>query len=165
VRAEASLDPASLTVRRAVPGDAEALVRLGEAHAAFEGLALPDGREARRRRLELALLQQRVQAWLVCGPQALSLSRAHGYASLTLDFSTWAAEPYAHLDCLYLQPALRGQGWGQVLLQLASDHARAQGCRELQWQTPEWNEAAARFYRRQGAQELVKRRFILALPD
>ncbi|WP_271010473.1 GNAT family N-acetyltransferase [Paucibacter sp. B51] len=158
-------------MRRAVPGDAEALMRLGAAHAAFEGIVLPMGRQAgaaRQQRLERALLQERLQAWLLWGPppslQPGHAAQALGYASLTLDFSTLAAERFAHLDCLYLEPAVRGQGWGQVLLQRASRHARAQGCRELQWQTPDWNEAAARFYRRQGAQELAKRRFILALP-
>jgi GNAT superfamily N-acetyltransferase len=157
-------------VRRAVPDDAPALARLGEAHAAFEGIAVRASLASRVQGLEKALLQQRLFAWLVLRPISAAVSSrpedlpaAQGYASLTLDFSTLEAERFAHLDCLYLNEILRGQGWGQVLLKRACSFARAQGCRQLQWQTPEWNEAASRFYRRHGAQELVKRRFILAL--
>jgi hypothetical protein len=37
------------------------------------------------------------------------------------------------------------------------------GCATVQWQTPAWNEDAARFYRRLGAVELDKRRYVLDL--
>jgi hypothetical protein len=33
----------------------------------------------------------------------------------------------------------------------------------MQWQTPEWNVDAARFYRRLGAAETIKRRYVLQL--
>jgi GNAT superfamily N-acetyltransferase len=49
------------------------------------------------------------------------------------------------------------------LLAAVADLARRSGCAQIQWQTPEWNEDAARFYRRAGAVEKPKRRFFLAL--
>jgi hypothetical protein len=41
--------------------------------------------------------------------------------------------------------------------------ARDAGCVQVQWQTPDWNVDAARFYRRAGAVERAKRRFVLSL--
>jgi hypothetical protein len=39
--------------------------------------------------------------------------------------------------------------------------ARQRGLGEMQWQTPQWNADASRFYRRRGASEQVKLRFAL----
>jgi hypothetical protein len=43
--------------------------------------------------------------------------------------------------------------------------ARTCDCAAMQWQTPAWNEDAARFYRRLGPREKLKRRFTLPLGD
>ena len=141
------------------PGDAPALAALCREHAAYERLA-PCGDEAGfAARLAAALASQRLHAWL-----AWREGQALGYVSLTLDFATLGAQPFAHMDCLYLRPAVRGQGLGARLLCQAQDFAAAQGCAELQRQTPAWNEGAQRFYLRAGATMLDKKRFVLALP-
>jgi ribosomal protein S18 acetylase RimI-like enzyme len=141
------------------PGDAPALAALCREHAAYERLA-PCGDDAGFEvRLAAALAAPRLHAWL-----AWRHGQALGYVSLTLDFATLGAQPFAHMDCLYLRPAARGQGLGARLLRQAQDFAAAQGCAELQWQTPAWNEGAQRFYLRAGATVLDKKRFVLALP-
>jgi len=86
-----------------------------------------------------------------------------GYASWSLEASTWQAAEYAHLDCLYLREDERGRGTGRLLLRAVEAEARAAGTGELQWQTPAWNQDAIRFYRRHGAQEAAKARFTLPL--
>lgn len=86
-----------------------------------------------------------------------------GYASWSLEASTWQAAEYAHLDCLYLREDERGRGTGRLLLRAVEAEARAAGAGELQWQTPAWNQDAIRFYRRHGAQEAAKARFTLPL--
>lgn len=156
-----------LTVRRAQPQDAEALATLCAEHAAFERS------EARRdpawaTRLAEALHTGRLHAWLLetpggaCG-EAGPLPSLLGYASATLDYATFTAQPFMHLDCLYLQESVRGHGWGDRLMDAVKAAALAAGCTQLQWQTPDWNEPAARFYRRQGARMWRKQRFVLAL--
>jgi hypothetical protein len=55
----------------------------------------------------------------------------------------------------------RGIGTGAALLAVVRRFAHDQRCIELQWQTPDWNQDAARFYRREGAFELSKTRFVL----
>lgn len=82
-----------------------------------------------------------------------------GYASWSLEVSTWRAAEYAHLDCLYLTDTARGQGIGRDLMRAVEVAASHAGVSELQWQTPAWNEPAIRFYRRGHAQETPKVRF------
>ncbi len=141
------------------PGDAPALATLCREHAAYERLATCVDDVGFEARLAAALAARRLHTWL-----AWREGQALGYVSLTLDFATLGAQPFAHMDCLYLRPAARGQGLGARLLRQALDFAAAQGCAELQWQTPDWNEGAQRFYLRAGATALDKKRFVLALP-
>ncbi|MFJ3973991.1 GNAT family N-acetyltransferase [Streptomyces sp. NPDC090021] len=55
------------------------------------------------------------------------------------------------MDCLYLAAAARGQGLGAALVDGVTGLARELGLEQVQWQTPEWNEGAIRFYDRLGA--------------
>ncbi|ANM32359.1 hypothetical protein ABI59_19135 [Acidobacteria bacterium Mor1] len=84
-----------------------------------------------------------------------------GFASANLELSTWDAASYAHLDCLYLREPYRRRGFGRALLARVADYAQRNGAVNLQWQTPEWNVDAIRFYRRVGATSSTKLRFRL----
>lgn len=148
--------PAGWALRPAGAADAPLLASLCAAHAAHERLPAPAAGHAER--LAAALAAGRLWAWL-----GQLDGRAVGYASATPDFSTLAAQPFLHLDCLYLQAEARGLGLGGELLQAVATHAREWGCSQLQWQTPVWNEAAIRFYDRLGATRLEKQRYSLAL--
>lgn len=143
-------------IRAATPDDAADLAQLCRAHAAYEGL--PYQTEGHALRLGAALEDGRVQAWLL-----MQDGQAAGYAAATLDFSTLSARPFLHLDCLYVDDALRGQGWGSALMATVRRHAGTKGCAELQWQTPAWNEGAIRFYDRSGAMCTLKQRYVLAI--
>jgi GNAT superfamily N-acetyltransferase len=100
----------------------------------------------------------RLHAWVATSDGGLT-----GYATATTEFSTWTAREYLHMDCLFVREAWRGAGVGVALLAAVVAHARKCRCTEIQWQTPVWNEDAARFYRRAGAREQPKRRFFLAI--
>lgn len=147
-----------VTVRR-VAGDAtDRLVPLCLEHAAFERIphALANRMDALAAALDAA--PPRLHAWL-----AEHAGEAVGYATASLDFSTLAAAPYVHMDCLYVCEGWRGRAIGQLLWRSVRGFALASGCTAMQWQTPEWNEGAARFYLRLGAHESRKRRYALAL--
>ncbi|MES2152494.1 MAG: GNAT family N-acetyltransferase [Pseudomonadota bacterium] len=143
-------------IRAATPDDATDLVQLCRAHAEYEGL--PYQAEGHALRLGAALADGRVHVWLL-----MQDGQAAGYAAATLDFATLSARPFLHLDCLYVDDALRGQGWGSELMATVRRHARTKGCGELQWQTPAWNEGAIRFYDRSGATGKPKQRYVLAI--
>ncbi len=67
------------------------------------------------------------------------------------------------MDCLFVVEEYRGNGVGAALLATIVQFAREQGYDQVQWQTPEWNERARKFYRREGAAEKHKVRFTLNL--
>jgi ribosomal protein S18 acetylase RimI-like enzyme len=145
---------APVYVRRATGADVARLVPLCIAHAAFERIphALADRADALARALDAT--PARLHAWLAaCDGVAV------GYATASVDFSTLAATPYLHMDCLYVDEGWRGRAIGRQLWQAVQAFALACGCQAVQWQTPDWNEAAARFYLRLGARETRKRRY------
>ena len=143
-------------VRVAVPADAAVLAPLCAAHAAFE--RFPYRAAGHVQRLHVALSNGCLHVWLL-EKDGLAV----GYASVTLDFATLSGQRFAHLDCLYLAPATRGHGGGQALVRAVQAFATEQGCTELQWQTPDWNHDAMRFYARLGARGSAKQRYTLNL--
>lgn len=148
----------AVTIRAAREGDLAELTELIREHARYERATelRPD-------------LEDALQPWLF-SPQprahmliAATDSTLIGYASWSLEASTWQAGEYAHLDCLYLREAARGHGVGRALMDDVATAAHVAGARELQWQTPQWNTGAIRFYRRTGAHEALKIRYTLPL--
>lgn len=147
-----------VAVRPVVEGDLPELVELIREHARCERATEP------RPDLQTALAawlfvpRPRIRVLVAVQDEALV-----GYASWSLEASTWQAAEYAHLDCLFLRDSVRGRGAGSLLMDAVTTDARAAGAGELQWQTPEWNDGAIRFYRRTGAREAAKARFTLPL--
>ena len=82
-----------------------------------------------------------------------------GYISYMKQFSTWDADFYVHLDCLFLKDTTRGKGIGRQLMKKVQEYAIAENCIEIQWQTPNFNTRAISFYKRLGAQSRTKERF------
>jgi GNAT superfamily N-acetyltransferase len=151
-----TIEPQAMQVRTALPEDTHALASLCAAHANYE--RIPYCANGHADRLQDALASGLLHAWLLEQRDAVV-----GYASVTLDFATLGARRFAHLDCLYLEPAARGQGGGQALMRAVQAFAHAQGCTELQWQTPAWNHSAIRFYERLGVAGAAKQRYVLML--
>jgi GNAT superfamily N-acetyltransferase len=148
-----------VVILRARRIDVPELMGICEEHAAFE--RLPHAPDVRADVLAEALegSPPPLYAWLARADGDLV-----GYASATTDFSTLDRCVYLHMDCLYVRAQWRNRAIGQQLLAYVQDHAAALGCASIQWQTPSWNERAARFYRRIGASESVKLRYALSLP-
>lgn len=144
-------------IRRAEPGDLGAIVALCAEHAEFE--RVPFSGAGKRERLEQAIFGdvRRLHAWV-----AVVQAQAAGYATASVEFSTWNAAPYLHMDCLYVRAGLRNVGIGLALLGAVRSFAREERLAEVQWQTPAWNTEACRYYRRHGAIGLPKARFSLA---
>ncbi|MEU4117104.1 GNAT family N-acetyltransferase [Kitasatospora sp. NPDC028055] len=145
------------TIRPATPADLPALARLCAEHAAYERAEpVPADLAAR---LEPALFTAQPRACCLVVDHGGELT---GYASYSREFSTWQAAEYVHLDCLFVAEAHRGEGWGRALLDAVREAAAELGAAQLQWQTPDWNTDAIRFYHRAGAVGRPKVRFSLA---
>lgn len=145
----------TVAIRSARPDDAESLHDLVQRHADHEGGRAPVTVKALR--------------GLIAGDAGLSIlvaedgGRLTGYVALTFDWSLWTASRYAHMDCLFVSEAYRNAGTGALLMQAAMDVARGEGAGRMEWQTPDWNRRAERFYLAQGARSLSKLRFTLDL--
>lgn len=142
-------------VRTAAPGDLEAIAGLFAEHALFE----------RNPTLVCIDPSKLGRALFAEAPPLHALVASHdagliGYATFTLDFSTWRLAPYLHLDCLYIQRPHRRAGVGRLLMAWLADEARSSGCSVAEWQTPHWNVPAAGFYQMLGAEEHRKLRFV-----
>ena len=148
----------SVLVRPVELGDLDQLVDLCAAHAAFERSTLP---APNANRLVAALFDApaRLFAWVAVDTHR----QLAGYASATIDYSTWWASDFIHLDCLYVREGMRGQSIGHRLLSAARDYALSRGLKQMQWQTPDWNIDAQRFYERFGPRRSTKVRYALDL--
>ena len=92
---------------------------------------------------------------------AVSDSAPVGNASSTREFSTWQARDYLHLNCMFVLEVMRGRRIGRQLFDAVRAEVKLAGLRLIQWQTPDWNHDAIRFYRGFGAEELSKMRLSL----
>lgn len=141
-----------VSIRRARPGDAEAIARVHVAswHEAYRGI-LPDEQIAARS-LEVrvaqwtASLQQTDRVTLVaCDASGVIV----GFAGvLLLDSSAGAFQSY--LQTLYLMPAARGGGIGLKLLSTMARSLMDRGIRNMALRVLRLN-PARRFYERLGA--------------
>ena len=82
-----------------------------------------------------------------------------GYATFLKQFSTWDANFYIYLDCLYLNEKTRGKGVGTAIMETVKTYAKSENCAIIQWQTPDFNEKAIQFYNKLGASSKSKERF------
>ncbi|WP_424211236.1 GNAT family N-acetyltransferase [Streptomyces sp. BI20] len=146
-------------IRRARPEDLPRLVELIEEHVAYERAApRPPGLADR---LGPQLFASDARLWVLVAE--LPDGTLAGYAACAPEYAFWNAAHHLHMDCLYLAESARGRGVGADLMAAVADLARAEGMTQVQWQTPEWNEGAVRFYDRLGAVALPKLRYSLAV--
>lgn len=86
-----------------------------------------------------------------------------GYATYMKQFSTWDANFYIYMDCLFLTEETRGYGIGEKLMDRIKGEGDKIQCSHIQWQTPGFNERAIKFYNRLGAKSKPKERFFLEI--
>ena len=134
------------------------LLKLITEHTAYEKAAF--NAEGKAEKLMTAIFGTPVRLYCEVVEQQGKLI---GFASYTYDFSTWDASEFMYMDCLFLRAETRGQGIGTKILEKLQDVARKKGCHNIQWQTPDFNEPAIRFYKKIGAAALLKERFTYTL--
>jgi ribosomal protein S18 acetylase RimI-like enzyme len=69
-----------------------------------------------------------------------------GVAQLRFRYGVWRAGGDCLLEDLYVDAAARGAGLGHALVEATLDRARARGCRRVELDVNESNEAAQRLY-------------------
>ncbi len=71
-------------------------------------------------------------------------------AQLRFRYGLWWAAEDCLLEDLYVAPAGRGRGVGRALVDLTAERARARGCRRIELDVNDANEAALALYRSAG---------------
>ena len=136
------------TVRKAVPGDADALLELMQALARFEGY-IEQFRVTAADLLERGLSGAAAAQFtaLVAADEAGQLA---GYAVVYRVPYTYDLRPNLELKELYVNADARGLGIGHALMETVIALGRATGCARLKWDVLSSNAAAKDFYRRLG---------------
>lgn len=147
-----------IIIRSVAPRDVDELIVLCGEHAAFERASY----DPTNKREKLASLLFAREPALI-GKVAVSEDSLIGYATASAEVSTWAAERFMHMDCLFVRETHRGRGVGARLMEAIVQEAARLGIHQLQWQTPRWNTDADRFYRRAGAVVSEKFRYSLVI--
>ncbi|MET9696588.1 GNAT family N-acetyltransferase [Streptomyces sp. NPDC006529] len=145
-------------VRPARPDDLPRVVELIHEHVAYERAApRPPGLAERLGPLLFPADGLPPRLWVLVAEDPAG--NTVGYAACSREFAFWDAAHHLHMDCLYLSADARGHGLGAALMAAVARLAAEQGLAQVQWQTPEWNEGAIRFYDRLGAAGAPKRRY------
>ncbi len=146
------------SIRAIKPGDVDELLVLLQEHALFERADFqPNGK---KEKLTTAIFNPspKLYCWVVETDTGLN-----GFATYTIDYSTWDAANFIYLDCLFLRAVCRGMGIGSEIISRLKDRAIAENCVAIQWQTPPFNKDAINFYLKKQAQSSQKVRFKLSV--
>jgi GNAT superfamily N-acetyltransferase len=141
--------PAAITVRKARAQDADTVLQLIRALAAYEKLDPPDEAAERRLRNDLFGSGSRLDAFLVEVD-----GRAAGYALVLETYSSFLALPTLYLEDIFVLPEFRGRQAGSAIFRAMVQEARDRGCGRMEWAVLDWNTPAQVFYERHGAQRL-----------
>lgn len=144
------------TIRRVREDDLPSLVLLCRDHAAYEGSEYHENGQEGRLHMAFFGPQPALFGWVVETDGGLV-----GFMTATVDYATWPAEFFLHMDCLYLGEAFRGLGLGRQLIEKLREFARERRIKLIQWQTPPQNDLGIRFYERIGARSRDKKRYFL----
>ena len=143
-------------IRFIKPSDLEQLVVLCEKHATFEKSFYSS--KNKMKLLRSALFKETPELYCLVVESHQNLI---GYATYMKQYSTWDACNYIYMDCLFLKDESRGFGLGEKLIDQIKKEALNLNCSLIQWQTPDFNKRAMKFYNRLGAKSRDKKRYFL----
>ncbi|MFB0937818.1 MAG: GNAT family N-acetyltransferase [Urechidicola sp.] len=146
------------TIRFAEKKDISKIIDLCEAHAHFEESDY--NRDGKGQLLERDIFDASPKIFCLVVENENELI---GYATYAKQYSTWDANQYIYMDCLYMTDQARGYGIGEKLVRKIQEEGKKTDCDLVQWQTPDFNVRAIKFYYRIGATSKSKERFFLKI--
>jgi ribosomal protein S18 acetylase RimI-like enzyme len=144
------MDVRDISIRRAGPEDAAAIARLLHDFNSEYSEPTP-GVEALTGYAERLLREGEMTVLLANRPGVEDASDGPGgLALIRFRPCIWTGAPEAHLQELYVVPALRGRGIGRALLKATIEAARAAGATGIDLNTGETDTAARALYESAG---------------
>lgn len=147
-----------ITIRFAKKQDIHQIINLCEAHAIYEQSDY--SKNGKVAQLTKDLFSNTPKLFCLVVETETELI---GYATFMKQYATWNAEEYIYMDCLFMKGKARGLGLGEKLIIKIKEEGRKFGCGLIQWQTPDFNVRAIKFYNRIGATSKSKERFFLTI--
>lgn len=145
-----------IMIRFATIEDIDTILELCKEHADYEKATYSTN--AKKENLSRALFSNTPALYCLL---AEVNDQVVGYATYMIQYSTWDAAEYIYMDCLYLREQSRGHGLGEKLVNKIKEEGIKKHCDLVQWQTPDFNKRAIKFYHRIGAHSKNKERFFL----
>ncbi len=143
-------------IRPAVSNDVSEIIELCKLHAAYEKAEY--NTSGKKEKLSASLFSDTPALFCLVVESDKNIL---GYATYMKQYSTWDACFYIYMDCLFIKEAYRGNRLGEKLVARIKEEAKLLNCDLIQWQTPEFNTRAIKFYYRIGATSKSKERFFL----
>lgn len=138
-----------LTLRGAQPADTELILQFIAELAEYERLTHEMVADAAT--LRAALFGPRPAAEVVIADYE---GQPAGLALFFTNFSTFLGRPGLYLEDLFVRPAFRRKGIGQVLLAYLAALVEQRGYGRLEWAVLDWNQPAINFYQQLGAKPM-----------
>jgi len=79
---------------------------------------------------------------------------AIGFAVFFHNFSTFMGRSGMYIEDLYINPSMRGKGFGKIMFRQLAKLAVERGCGRLDWWCLDWNHPGISFYLSLGAQPM-----------
>lgn len=143
-----------MRIRFAEERDLTSIIELCKAHAQYERSYFKEENKKELLSKYILNLDSNIKCLI-----AESDTEIIGYATFFKQFSTWDAGYYMYVDCLFLKENARGNGTGKQIMELIRAFSKEEDCSIIQWQTPNFNTGAIKFYSRLGAERKNKERF------
>ncbi|MHB1346413.1 MAG: GNAT family N-acetyltransferase [Candidatus Humimicrobiaceae bacterium] len=74
-----------------------------------------------------------------------------GFAIFFHNFSTFLGKPGIYIEDIFVDPEMRGNGFGSIIFKFFAKLAIERGCGRVEWSVLTWNEPSIRFYEKLGA--------------
>jgi L-amino acid N-acyltransferase YncA len=143
-------------IRFAKKEDIHQIIDLCEAHAIYEKSSY--SKKGKAAQLVKDLFSKNPKLYCLVVENNVNLI---GYATYMKQYATWDANEYIYMDCLFMNENARGFGLGEELINKIKLEGKKLNCNLVQWQTPNFNKRAIKFYKRIGATSKDKERFFL----
>ncbi|WP_221641567.1 GNAT family N-acetyltransferase [Listeria booriae] len=137
-----------LQFRFAAEGDVPLVLRFIKELAEYEGMLD-----------QVVATEEALHEWLFEKEKAEVLigeydGESVGFALFFHNFSTFLGRSGIYLEDLYVQPNVRGKGFGKAFLKRLAEIAVERGCGRLEWWCLDWNKPSIDFYLKMGAEAM-----------
>ncbi|WP_221772760.1 GNAT family N-acetyltransferase [Listeria booriae] len=137
-----------LQFRFAAEGDVPLVLRFIKELAEYEGMLD-----------QVVATEEALHEWLFEKEKAEVLigeydGESVGFALFFHNFSTFLGRSGIYLEDLYVQPNVRGKGFGKAFLKRLAEIAVERGCGRLEWWCLDWNKPSIDFYLKMGAEPM-----------